>query len=68
MSDKSMPSEYIKTLWSLWDNKIVTEDQIKEALKVYGYELQVVNPAGLIAENDKVKHTYKSTKDVRVSF
>ena len=66
--DKVMPSDYIPTLWGLWDNKIITEEQVENALKVYGYELQMINPAGLIAEGDKVKHTYKSQKDVDVSF
>lgn len=54
-----MPSEYIATLWGLWDNKIITEQQVVDALTIYGYTLVDVNPAGLIAENDTIKHTYK---------
>lgn len=55
-----MPSDYIPTLWGLWENKIITEDQVKEGLKVYGYELVTLNPSGLIPENETVKHTYNA--------
>ena len=65
---KAMPSEYIPTLWGLWDNKIVTEEQVRNALNIYGYELQTINPAGLIAENETVKYTYKSQESTNVTF
>ena len=58
MINQVMPSEYIQTLWNLWNNKIVNENQIVDALKVYGYTLQSINSEGMIAEAENVKHSY----------
>ena len=56
---KTMPSDFIQTLWELWSLEIITKEQVTKGLNVYGYELDVINPSGLVAVNETTTHTYK---------
>lgn len=54
-----MPSDYIETLWLLWSLEIMSEEQVINGLNVYGYDLDIINPSGLVAVNETTTYTYK---------
>lgn len=57
---ETMPSDYLECLWIMWDNNVITEQQVSDAVKLYGYGLTTVNSDMISVSNDTSTLTYTS--------
>lgn len=64
MTTRTMPSDYLESLWIMWDNGIITEQQVADSVSIYGYELTSVDSSGVQMSNQTTTYNYYSNNHV----
>lgn len=64
MTTTTMPSDYLECLWIMWDNGIITIQQVADSVAIYGYELTSVDSSGVQMSNQTTTYNYYSNNHV----